>query len=46
MLGHVCAVRFVRQSFANFREIVLTIGIVDVRSEFGALTCQMTAPAE
>ena len=42
MRGHVCALGCVRQPLANLREIVLTLGIMAVRSEFRALAGQMT----
>ena len=46
MVSHVFAVRFVCESFADLGEIVLTIGIVNVGSEFGALARQVTATTE
>ena len=46
MLGHIFAVGFVGPPFADLGQIVLTIGVMDVGSELGALAGQMTAPAE
>lgn len=40
------AIGFVGQLFPDLRQIVLTIGIVNVGSEFGAFLYQMTAPPE
>jgi hypothetical protein len=46
MLGDIFPVGFVGQLFPDLRQIVLTIGIVNVGSEFGAFLYQMTAPPE
>jgi hypothetical protein len=46
MVDHIFAVGFVRQPFANLGQIVLTIRIMDVRLEFGALPCQRTPTTE
>ena len=46
MFLNAFSVRFVRQFLADLRQIVLTIGIVNVGSEFRAFLYQMTATAE
>jgi hypothetical protein len=43
VLFHAFAIPFVRQLLADLGEIVLTIGIVEVGQQFGALVHQMTA---
>jgi hypothetical protein len=43
MVGDIFAIRFGRQPFANFREIVLTIGIMHVGSEVGPFAGERTA---
>ena len=46
MIGHVFPIRFVREPLPDLRQIVLTSGIVDVRSQFRALAHQMTPPPQ
>jgi hypothetical protein len=40
---HALSVRFVGQLLPECRQIVLAVGILDVREELGAFTCQMYA---
>ena len=46
VVGHRCAVGLVREPFADFGERGLTIGSMEVRSEFRPLARQRTARAE
>jgi hypothetical protein len=46
MLLAVLTVRFVRQLFADLRQIVLTSGVVEVGYEFGALAHERTPAPE
>ena len=46
MLGDIFPVGFGGQPFANLRQMVLTIGLMDVGSEFGALAGQRTTSSQ
>jgi len=46
VLFDALAVRLVRQLLADLGQIVLTVRILDVGSEFGALAHQMTPPPQ
>ena len=46
MVGNIVSIRFVRQPLPHLGEMVLTLRIVDVGSQFGALAGEMTATAQ